>query len=607
MVESLSSQLNIKTKCHVKSISYNGRLTRDDGSILIEEKGHNNGLVALETNSGEILSCRRVVVTSSVASLKSGIDITFHPGLPNYKLNILQEIKTISQIKVFIQFSNPPWPSKMEGIVMCGASIPEVSFRKIQPTENDTAVYYCVGVCNAAFAEQMKNASDEELIKTLLHELDMSLSLLTLDIDQESDGLPLPSKVFLRGMVSRWIDSTPCERSYAAHMVQREQAIALGNPIADKVFFAGEGIIPRNGPRLHDAMLSGQLCAEAVLHSLSSPSLSSALDRYFMSSGPCATVVGFGTLLAESTARATFPNLKNFRVVRVSGYRRVFGHSPSVMVERGMAVHGSLTQGCLSAEPVFLETADGRKVLDDRVGFLAVSFDVSMNDIADAVGGSVGVGGRMWCGHALMKREEEFNFDIVCCQRVIEKGEIDSQSTAGLMCVSSTDEEFRTRWGDNTYRQKLLKTGLSTIWGWDEKSALKPCPAYTNHCYLAAQSLGAQALDSFLDDTYLVDRKTSLRTYLSRNPDVHFAQPPSMHDSRHMTEIAKSPPRQKKEKRENKLPLPPCLSLSAADNLGGDDTDDKGISWGFIVGGTLALTSFIGLLLLHRHRRNSTL
>ncbi len=39
------------------------------------------------------------------------------------------------------------------------------------------------------------------------------------------------------------------------------------------------------------------------------------------------TVAGFGSLLSQKSARSTFPDLANFRLARVRGWRRVFSHT----------------------------------------------------------------------------------------------------------------------------------------------------------------------------------------------------------------------------------------------------------------------------------------
>ena len=38
--------------------------------------------------------------------------------------------------------------------------------------------------------------------------------------------------------------------------------------------------------------------------------------------------------------------------------------------------------------------------------------------------------------------------------------------------------------------------------------------------------MGGEALESFLDDTYLADRKTTLREYLASHPHVMASEPP---------------------------------------------------------------------------------
>ena len=43
---------------------------------------------------------------------------------------------------------------------------------------------------------------------------------------------------------------------------------------------------------------------------------------------------------------------------------------------------------------------------------------------------------------------------------------------------------------------------------------------------LAARRLGQEAEASFLDDTFLADRATSVRAYLKANPDIMTELPP---------------------------------------------------------------------------------
>ena len=58
-----------------------------------------------------------------------------------------------------------------------------------------------------------------------------------------------------------------------------------------------------------------------------------------------------------------------------------------------------------------------------------------------------------------------------------------------------------------------------------------PCRVYLRHCVLAAKKLSDQssseaAYNSFLDDTYLADRVTTVKTYLAQHPDIMYELPP---------------------------------------------------------------------------------
>ena len=59
----------------------------------------------------------------------------------------------------------------------------------------------------------------------------------------------------------------------------------------------------------------------------------------------------------------------------------------------------------------------------------------------------------------------------------------------------------------------------------DAAPEIYPCRTYARHCVLAARSLGADAEASFLDHTFLADRRTTLRTYLESDPDLMEEKP----------------------------------------------------------------------------------
>ena len=189
-------------------------------------------------------------------------------------------------------------------------------------------------------------------------------------------------------------------------------------------------------------------------------------------------IVGFGSLLSEVSARGTCPSLRNFRIARVYGWRRVFQHPAAIFFERGIAGLDSREISSLSAEP---QDNDGS-------GFVVATFEVPTGEVG-----------------ALLEREEEFDFADVPFYAL--DGRAGARGPAlgrGYMCVRSDDAEVLGRRG---LRDKYAAHGLTSIWdAWGEpESGILPCPVYCRHCVLASTRDGvpAAAGKSFLDETYV--------------------------------------------------------------------------------------------------------
>ena len=217
------------------------------------------------------------------------------------------------------------------------------------------------------------------------------------------------------------------------------------------------------------------------------------------------TIIGFGSLQSIVSARVTFPTLKNFRVVRLTGFRRVFRHPAAIFFERGIANLGEKTMASLCAE----------RVSDDvSGGFSAVAFEISPRDVDM---------------HAFYLREEEFSLEMCPFK------ETNGSSGLGLMCLASSDRVFKEKWGEEVFDKKYRSAGLETIWGWDKNSGILPCSVYLRHCVLAVNKPGfpAELRQSFLDETFLCDRKTTVRDYLASHPEIMECRPPPSLESRY--------------------------------------------------------------------------
>jgi hypothetical protein len=213
------------------------------------------------------------------------------------------------------------------------------------------------------------------------------------------------------------------------------------------------------------------------------------------------TILGFGSLLSETSSRLTFPDLENFRLVRVPDYRRVTQHPASIFFQRGIADVGRRGWCSLSAEP------------NAGSSFVACAFEVVF-------------AGEQRAAYEL--REEEF--DVVAAPYTTLDG---APAGEGLLCAQWTDEAYRAKYGDAVFEERYGTYGVDRIWGWERDCGSTPCPVYLRHCVLAAEKGGPVAHDSFLDETWLVDRETTVRAFLAKHPEVMATRPPPALEGRY--------------------------------------------------------------------------
>ncbi|XP_072057209.1 uncharacterized protein [Arachis hypogaea] len=168
------------------------------------------------------------------------------------------------------------------------------------------------------------------------------------------------------------------------------------------------------------------------------------------------SICGFGSLLSEKSARSTFPDLINFRIAKLTGFRRVFTIVGGFFFTHGIA-------NIKTQIPAYIE------------------------------------------------REREYRFLAVFPES------LDGEPFANpaVLCASYTDEEFfkfRCKESKEVYFQQYGEYEVHKIW----RDDVLPCRVYLRHCVLAAKSLGDEAYNNFLDHTYLSDRETSIRKYFER-------------------------------------------------------------------------------------------
>ncbi|KAK4433894.1 hypothetical protein Salat_0552100 [Sesamum alatum] len=193
------------------------------------------------------------------------------------------------------------------------------------------------------------------------------------------------------------------------------------------------------------------------------------------------SICGFGSLLSERSARSTFPDLINFRVAKLNGFRRVFAHVAPIFFERGIAKPETKEISSLSVEPYESET------------LVVTTFEIRRSEIP-----------------SFIEREHEFRFLAVIPETF--NGLL--YTTPSVLCARYSDEEYflnRCKGSKEIFFQRYGRYGIDKIWVDD----ILPCRVYLRHCVLAAKNLSETAYDNFLDHTFLGDRKTTIREYLA--------------------------------------------------------------------------------------------
>ena len=231
------------------------------------------------------------------------------------------------------------------------------------------------------------------------------------------------------------------------------------------------------------------------------------------------TVLGYGALLSESSSRLTFPNLNNFRHVRVKGIIRVFGHPHVFLLKEGVVSYpDTLKIASLSAEPAPDNNAAPLSSSSSSSTFVVAAFDVVMDDLQR---------------RAFMEREGEYKIETVkfyALERDDDDDDGDDNKVIGegIICLSSKDSDMT----DLVMNNKLPRT-IDSIWHWSHDSGILPLNMYLRHCLLAVEKAGGAARESFLKETFLADRRTTLADYLQlHEEEVMNSTPPAYLEKR---------------------------------------------------------------------------
>lgn len=226
-------------------------LTIETG-VVVERIQYGDGGVCLVTNRGEE-QCEHAVITVPLGVLKAG-SITFSPALPAEKIAAIKRIGYGQYEKLALKFPRCFWPTEPQRFSYLPGTQPELF------TSWLNMVPYCgepvLVASHAGSRARLTNRWDDE---TIIHE---GMTVL-----RKLFGPHIPEPV--AHIRTGW-EADPFSRgSYSFSQVggQLGDRRTLAEPIADRLFFAGEAVHSRYFGTVHGAYETGIRAAREIMSS----------------------------------------------------------------------------------------------------------------------------------------------------------------------------------------------------------------------------------------------------------------------------------------------------------------------------------------------------
>lgn len=190
------------------------------------------------------------------------------------------------------------------------------------------------------------------------------------------------------------------------------------------------------------------------------------------------TILGLGSLLSETSARQSCPDLYNFRLAKVSGYRRVFNKIDSALVCSGESPADSRKCACLSAVPT-----------SDIASMIVTACEIPLSN---------------WAGFVL----REFEYRLV----PVTYTELNDNNKGGeaVLCMGdyTTDEACEHIMYADAMRLQRWREFRAYYSGLMWRNDLLPKPSYLRFCLETARAYSHQIYHNFITTTFVADGRT---------------------------------------------------------------------------------------------------
>ncbi|NJL04979.1 MAG: NAD(P)-binding protein [Chloroflexaceae bacterium] len=204
--------------------------------------------VTVGTQAGQSYRAERVVVTLPLGVLQAG-SVTFEPPLPAARLQAQQRLAMGTLNKLALVFPHRFWDAELHLISHLHDQPAQIVEWWIPQQPARPAL---TGLVAGAYARQLEQQPLEQVVATL-----------TAPLRQAYPRMPEPEAA----LYTRW-SSDPFARGSYSHIppgAHPRDHQALAQPVAGRLFFAGEATFATYSATVHGAFISGERAADEVL------------------------------------------------------------------------------------------------------------------------------------------------------------------------------------------------------------------------------------------------------------------------------------------------------------------------------------------------------
>lgn len=223
--------------------------------------------INLTDKNGTTFTAEKVIVTVPVSVLKGG-GISFSPGLPGSFSGSLAKINMGASIRVILEFKKNFWGDSI-GYILGSGSAPEYFSMGLGRSQFNTTLSVTV---NGPLAVTYSDKTEAQLIDAILADLDilyggLATQFIRKKIDKTTN-LETNERIFI---TQDWTKMDYIKGGYSYPMpgATNNDRKAIGQPVASKLFFAGEATdISGQAGMVNGALASAERVAQEVVEAI---------------------------------------------------------------------------------------------------------------------------------------------------------------------------------------------------------------------------------------------------------------------------------------------------------------------------------------------------